>query len=387
METLGAVSGATLGFIVNNNLGAYYGWRIGRHYGRAYDERRNMPPITRSRTQAGRRILSAMRGWRSRGFPGGSTGRLLLSLRNGPNRIRRRTNNVTTQQKDFSTQYKKKKAPRKFRKQWKKFVKKVTAVEIKNAALKTVVFNNKVQNTSNAGLQNYMTISLYGNNGESDSTNYCGAQDLLKIFDNETQIAQQGTGSPAVFFPINGKLHFGSAVLDLTLRNLGEVDAEVDVYYGYHVKDTTRFSTMQTELVGTLYDEFQTNAGNVIKSGNTILNLAYRGVTPFDLSRILSSSGFHVMKKQKFMMEPGKSVFLQHRDAANHELDMNTLSRIGYAVKKLTYQVLIVHKASVSSTEQQSTLAVGATRKYAYTVLAGANQPQNALNPTFDPAP
>lgn len=374
METLGAVSGAVLGYTVNNLPGAYYGYQVGRYFGQRY----NMPPITRTRNQAGRRILSAMRGWRRRGYPGGATSRALSGMR-----ANRASNNVVTKQRDFGNQYRFKKMPKRKRKQWKKFVKKVTAVELKNAATKTVVFNHRMVQTGTPGNQAFMSIALYGINGAPDSNNAIGYQDMLKLFDNDPDIKQEAVAG--VNFPANGKLHMQTAVLDFTLRNLGEVDAEVDIYYGYHVKNVNNINILQ-QTADTLRQHFIATTSDPITSGNTSIGLGLRGATPFDCSSALSESGFHILKKQKFNIEPSASVFIQHRDSKNYELDQNDLSTIGYAKKKLTYEVLIVHKPSVTSVDDTvSTIGCGVTRKYGYSVLAKSNQAVSAYTPTFTP--
>lgn len=379
METLGAASAATLGYIVGNLRGAAIGYNAYRSY---------MPTITRLRNRAGRRILSAMRGWRARGYPGGATERALSGMlsRNRSSR-RRRRNNLVTRNKDYGTQYTKKRMPRGKRKNWKKFVKKVTAVQLSNASQKTVVYNSKIVSTSGAATQQYFTFALYGCNGNGDSNTNVGYRDLLVLFDNEPVIKQYAVGSPAAYYPGAGKLHFNSAVLDVTLRNLGEQDAEVDVYYGYHVKDAFQADTLGI-TTGSLRDEFVFAKSDGIKSGNTSVDLTARGTTPFDCSWALSHSGFHVLKKQKFLMEPGKSVFIQHRDSMNHVFEAEQLTRAGYAMKKVTYEVLVVHKPSVGSTDTlTSTIACGITRKYAYSVLAQTVAPSSAVNPTFDSGP
>lgn len=389
METLGALSGATLGYIVNNIPGAVTGGIIGRQFGRNYNS--TMPPVTRSRSMAANRIQSAFRGWRRRGYPNGATESLLTSMGRRARRARfssGRRNSVVTKQRDYGSQYRAKRMPGWKRRGWKRFVKKVTAIEIKNAALKTVLFNDKVS-ISTTG-QNFVSFCLYGINGNGETSTTAGYQDMLKIFDNDPQIKQSAVGSPAVYYPSNGKLQFATAVLDYTIRNVStDADAEVDVYIGYHKKDVPYFSTLQ-ELAGSLRNEFTATNDDTIKSGNTTINLTDRGATVFECSRALSNSAFHVVKKMKFLIEPGKSVFMQHRDAKNYQLEQTDLARIGYAKKGLTYEVLVVTKPAVTVVgggDVTSTIAVGVTRKYSYTVLAGNNQAQTALKPSFNPGP
>lgn len=373
METIGAASAATLGYIVGNLPGAY----------RAYRAYSAMPPITRRRNVAATKIQAAFRGFLARkklGLRGrGAMGRIVANRR-------RLHNSIVTQQKDYASQYSKRRMPNYKKKPWKRFVKKVTAVELQNAATKTVVFNDRIVSTSNAGNQQYLSFCLFGINGGSDNTgSQVGYQDMLRVFDNEPEVRQEGTGSPAIFYPSNGKLHFNTGVLDFTLRNLGEVDAEVDIYYGYHIKNTLN-TNLFNQSVQSLRQHFDNSTSDPIRSGNTSVNLYQRGTTPFDCSSALSESGFHILKKTKMVVEPNRSVFIQHRDAKNHVLDMNDLSNIGYAKKKLTYEVLIVHKPSVTSVDNAvSTIGVGVTRKYGYSILSSSNQAVSAYEVNFNP--
>lgn len=378
METLGAASAATLGYILRDERGAYYGYNLYRGF-------RAMAPITRNRNRAATKIQSAFRGYLSRkktlGF--GNRGYMSKVVAN-----KKKLGSIVTQHRDFASQYVRRRMPRYKKRAWKSFVRKSTAVQRKNAATKTVVFNNRIVSTSTAGNQQYLSFALYGINGDTDnSTTYVGYQDMLKVFDNEPGVKQEAVGSPAIFYPTNGKLHFNTGVLDFTLRNLsGDTDAEVDVYYGYHTKDVGNTNIMQQNF-STLRNTFANATNDAIKSGNTSVNLGQRGVTPFDCSQPISVSGFKVIKKQKLCVEPGRSVFIQHRDSKNHVMNMNYLEGVGYAKKGLTYEVLIVHKPSVTSVDNAvSTIGVGITRKYNYSVVAGGIQSVSASNPAFDPA-
>lgn len=300
-----------------------------------------------------------------------------------PIRRRRQNNSITTIQKDYSTQYVRKSMPRRRKRVWKKFVKKVTAVQLGNAATKTVVYNDKLVQTSTPGNQGFCSVALYGVNGAPDGNNAIGYQDMLKLFDNDPDIKQQAVSG--VNFPSGGKLHFNTAVIDLTLRNLGEIDQEVDVYYGYHIKNANNVNILG-QISDSLYQSFVNTTSDPIVPGNTSIGLGLRGTTPFDCSSVLSESGFHVLKKQKLVITPGKSVFLQHRDQKNRVMEMDNLLGIGYAMKNVTYEILFVHKPSVSSANDElSTLGVGVTRKYGYSVLAKTNQPVSAFDPVFVP--
>lgn len=355
MESIvAAASAGTLGYIWRNEYGAYKAIK-------------NMAPLRYNKRKRPTSYYgkSAMRK-RAKGAPS-TQGRYVK---------KRQSNNYTTKQYDVTTQYRKRSMPRFKKKAWGRFVRRVTAVGIKNAGLKTVIFNNRLVSTSSAGYQGVFSVCLYGVNGTDVANSTLGYRDLFAVFNNEPAIVK--TAAPGSV-PLNGVLNFGSGILDITLRNLGEQDAEVDVYYGYHWKDTTLTNPRNGSNTRNLIEDF-TNGGynQEIAAGNSTINLGERGATPFDLSSGLSSSGFKVLKKQKILMEPGKSVFIQHKDPKNHRLDWVNLNKGGYAKKGLTYDIMVIHKPAVSSTDDlQSTLAVGVTRKFSYTVLDW-NQDENA---------
>jgi len=358
MQNIAGAAGATLGYIAGNIPGAAIGYRLGRA----------MAPIRRGRYRSRRMPYGGPRG----------QGRYRARTAGGGYKARNPRDTVVTQQFDYKNQYRKKSMPKYKKKAWKKFVNKVNAVGIRTAGLKTIIFNDKIVRSNTAGNQNVMACCLYGNTGVND-VNAVGYSDMYRTFKNEPTIQKQ-SGEPA-----NGCLMFASGILDITLRNLGEVDAEVDVYIGYHWKDTTNTDTaLPAPAPNTrtlIEDLFNGGFNQEIATGNQPIDLTDRGATPFDISHGLSSSGFKIIKKQKFLMQPSRSVFLQHRDAKNHRLDWNNLGKMGYAKKNLTYEVLVVFKPSVAVTEDLvCTIGMGVTRKYGYTVLDW-NQDENAYDP------
>ena len=331
MQSIAKASGATLGYIVGNLPGAYYGYQFGKYI--------SMAPIKRKYT--GRNRMNNKR--RNYGVA---------------SRIRgSRTNyNVTTTQKDFSTQYKKKTMPRRKKRQWKKFIQKVKAVNREELGAKTVLFNEGVTTTTTSVTQGSLAMHLYGVKGFGSINDGIGGGDLCRIFANEPSV-QQGVGP---LNPLIGKLLFRSAVLDVTLHNTGNVDLEVDIYYGYHRKDVISASFVADDLKGTSL-ELPINGG----VPNTTLDLGTRGVTVFDLPTGLSQSGFHVLKKQKMFLKSTQSSFLQYRDPRNHSLEWNRLKQCGYGGRKLTYTILVVYK-TVTGVTDIGQLSFGATRKYCY---------------------
>lgn len=339
-QRLAQASGATLGYIAGNIPGAVIGYNAANmayraRYGGRGTQRRRM------------RIRKSYRKFSNKRTPG-----------------------AVGVQRDVVTQYRYKKMPRYKKKSWKKFSKKVNAVIGKGLGLQTVVFNDKMESVTAANGQQWVTALLYGNNGSEDKLSSVGNQDLWRIFNNEPGINKNPATNPDT--PLSGKLHFQSACIDLTIRNMSaDNEAEVDVYFGYFLKSQVAYNTDAAKK--TLRDDFydiQTGTGVVIQTGNSLCTLDQRGVTPFECTNALSRTTFHITKKQKMDMQPGKSVFLQHRDSANHILEWSNISQFSYGLKGLTFGVLIVHKPTVStSTTLVSTLVVGVTRKYSYSVV------------------
>lgn len=339
MESLASGSGATLGYIVGNLPGAYWGYKIGKM---VYRKRKYF-------------ILPAMRK-RAKGAP---TGRYMKK------RPIRRNNNVT-QQRDFATQYRKSYMPKYKKRSWKNFTKKVTAVQIKNAGLKTVLRNFRIVSTSAANKQQIAACLMYGNQGTTDEASaLAGCRDLYRIFQNDPDITRN-LADPNNPIPISGKLTFASAVLDLTIRNLAEIDCEVDVYHVVYQKDQ---DLKATGIDNPVYP-FSQGEPLIINTGNTAVNINERGTTLFDISSALSATRTKILKKVKYYMEPGRSLFIQHRDPKNYVIDVQRIKNTGFGLQGVTFGIIVVHKPTVSNAENLvSTLAIGCTRKYSYTAL------------------
>lgn len=346
METLGSLAGTTLGWIIGNTDGAWIGEEIGRKAAMAYIRKRK----TYRRPTRGpmkRRRMSAPR------KPRAST-------------------NITTLQKDYTTQYVKRRMPRYKRIAWKKFSNKVKAVNIKNKGLKTVIYNESATCAVTQTAQQGVGLHLYGVRGSSTTANSVGGRDLLKLFTNDPTVVQGAGGSN----PKVGKLIFNSGSIDVTLHNTGIPNLEVDVYYGYHTKDV-----VEGQMVTNFIDP---TIGVPINSGvpNQTLSILQRGVTPFDLSSGLSASGFHILKKQKMFLRSTYTSFLQFRDPRNHTIDWQKVSYAGYAAKNLTYSIFVVFKtvADPTITEVNGQITFGVTRKYSY-IEDDDSVDASALNP------
>lgn len=359
MQTLAGASGATLGYILGDLPGAYYGYKLGRRMAPMYPT----PRSKRTRYASSRSSRSRSYSTRSRsGVTSGS--KMSYASRLG-------SESIVTRQHDYGKQYRYKKMPRYKKRRWRKFINRVQAVQLKQAGLRTVVFNNKFQCSNGAGFQFAVGLGLYGVNGTLDQTGFAtlgvaGFRDLYRIFRNDPDIEQ--TGVPPGNIPKSGKLQFGSGVLDVTLRNLSaDIEIELDVYYGWFKKDSSPSGALINDNPVV---EFQNAPVDLVNTGNTAIGLDTRGATLFDKPSGISDTGYHITKKFKMILAPGQSTFLQHRDAKNYMVDWTNVSDCSYARKGLTFGMWLLFKPSVTASDDAvATLGVGCTRKYSYAVV------------------
>lgn len=362
MQTLAKASGATLGYIVGNLPGAYIGYQFGKKFGK------RMPPFP---TPQSKRIRRMSLSSRSTGSSRTRTSRYTKSSARGV------YDSVVTRQHDVGKQYRYKKMPKYKKRRWRKFVKKIQAVQLKQAGLRTVLFNSRGVLANDATFQQIVCLSLYGFQGSIDSNTGHGHNDLYRVFKNDPDIIQSGAAPGNV--PKSGKLQFGSGVLDFTIRNLSaDTEAEVDIYYGWYRKDSDQIG-VKTDW--NPIEKYKNAPGDLIKTGNTAVNIFNRGATLFDKPSGIAECGYHITKKMKMILAPAQSTFLQHRDPKNHMVSWENNDNLGFAKKGLTFGVWIIFKPSVTAADDAVvTLGFGVTRKYSY-ALVEDNVDRVALNP------
>lgn len=355
METLAGLAGGTLGYIYGNLPGAYYGYKLGKA----------MAPyrsLSRGRSRTPKRIrLTSPRSY-SAPTPGSMYRPRLLSYSRSRS-SRGGSDNFVTRQFDVTNQYRKRKMPYRKKRRWRSFVKKVAAVQIKQAGLRTVLFNTRAQVANGVTYQGAHAMELYGMSGTNDNNNVQGCSDIRRIFKNDPDITKE----PLTNEPKEGKLQFGSGVLDATIRNLSEFEAEVDIYTGWFRKSQDNAAAIANRNI---INDLGT-AGDPINTGNTTLNLGERGATVFDLSEAISKTGYKIYSKKKMVLAPGQSTFIQHRDPKNHMIDWVRDGQFGYAKKGLTYCMLVVFKPTTTAVDDAVvTLSIGCTRKYSYAFVS-----------------
>lgn len=265
-----------------------------------------------------------------------------------------------TTQFDRNTQYVKTRMPRYRRKRWARFCKKVDAVYSKKLGTRTVVFNKQLGLTLNQTTQQIATLNLYGFDGAVDDNTNCGSRDILTMMINDPTITK--TGTPPIS-PINGKIMFKSAVLDVTMANNPATNngpLEVDVYEIHHRKFVQN-QTMQASFI-----DGELNSATISGAGIG-LTLQQRGVTPFDLPIAMGQDGLSIYKKTKYFIPVNGTVTYQIRDPRNISFNAEQIhGNTGFCWPGKTRSLLIVAKNVVGFNQANNNLAIGVTRKYSY---------------------
>lgn len=308
---------------------------------------------------------------------------------------------ITTQH-DQRNVYRKKTMPRRKKRVWKKFVKKVQFISEKELGTRTVVLNSSIsQSNSTSGQHGVLSLNLYG----QKSTNvYLSDLYYMSTYEN---ISTDPTAAGGAYIDKQSHMFFNSAVMDITIRNTStkwdgstqtiasECQLELDIYEISCKQDFATSGTNYQNLGSALQNEG--NQEQKLKNVGNNLTILQRGATPFDSPTALSRLGVKVYKKTKYFIPAGNTITYQMRDPRRHSCLIRELNDEEGANKpKWTKWILCVYKlvpgltigaASGASVTYQERIQVGCTRKYMYKIdgvmenrngyVADSNTPSN----------
>lgn len=280
------------------------------------------------------------------------------------NKRRSTTGTGVTSQYDAKFTYRKKYMPRRKKRVWRKFSKKVNAVLAKSLGSKTVVINSQLTGSSLTGNQILLGCHVYGKDGLADLSVLCGAQDLQKIVNNDATLNA------------SSKIHFHSAVMDITITNtsryvaaedeaLNAASLEIDIYEIAIVRNGDAQDILGCFSLGAA------DTGN-INAAQPGLALSQRGVTPFDFPEALSRFGLKILSKKKYLLGQKQNCTFQYRDPRHYVLGKAYIDDPdnNFMVPNQTKAFLIIAKGvpTADPTKVNSVLQVGVTRKYLYKI-------------------
>lgn len=236
-----------------------------------------------------------------------------------------------SEQRDVTTLYRRKRAPRRVRRGARRALKRFTYQMDKMQGMKTCVITAAAQlagsPTNLATGQGAVGITMYGYNTNTFAGNIDPANgDMGWIFARENgAYPTAATGSR--------KLRFRSVTMNYTVQNVYEEGVYMDIYFVIARKNNGSTSDPATEWQEAIA---QQSAGNM---PTAITGNSYYGLTPFD------GPGFGrywlIKSRKRVFIQPTEIYSFQQRDAGNYVLNMDDLLDIKVK-SNLTEGVLIV---------------------------------------------
>lgn len=288
---------------------------------------------------------------------------------------------VTTQH-DRAQVYRKKYMKKGKKRQWKKFVKKVEAVNLRDRGLTTVLFNNRFDKSAGGPTSQVVgEMHLYGFKSAQAAT-VPGCNDLALITSNDwtnvygvdnvysDPITTGVNYGEVLDFKSVDNIQFESAVLDATVTNTSNATLELDVYtlmYKPYTKGV--FASVEDALTNN--DEYTARVQNAdygTFTNMTKIQLYNRGCTPFELGKGISMGNINILKKEKYLISPGQAITLQMRDPKNRRFNPQDFytSGGGFKYKNWTQSFFLIGK-KVLEDDSPATFRMGVSRTYKYT--------------------
>ena len=286
--------------------------------------------------------------------------------------------------------YRKKSMPRKKKRRWRAFVKKINFIEEKELGTRTVLFNDQINvatGSVGSGTQGCLSLAQYPcSNDQKGWLNDLAAIGGLENTANPTSAAG-GTINE------NSKIMFHSAVMDVTIRNVSTVNngttdlaapeaaLELDVYEIIMRKETSDNANNFYSLSALLntYDEPE------IGGTGTGIAIQDRGATPFEFGSTIARWGLKILKKTKYFIPNGQTITFQNRDPKRRVCRYGDLTKTeGFNMPGWTRHYYLIWKLvpgltqGTTATTYKASIAVGSTRKYMYKV-EGFNEPRERL--------
>lgn len=263
-----------------------------------------------------------------------------------------------TQQHDARVQYRRKRMPRRRKSKWVKFVKKVKAVTEKGVGTQNFLFNDTTNAVAGVGSQAVTSVMLYGGSLATEIVNTRGYSDINKIMN----IVSPTAGIPTSVSDLSrtGSLQFTSAVMDVTIKNLGADILELDMYEIYFKGN----KDLGQSLGRTIEDCYQGVLNSQVEKGGTAQAVTSRGWTPFNCGSGSGQMGLKIYKKTKFFIGSQQVITHQKRDPKSHYIGYNqAVWQKDVWAKKFSYLTFFIGKATPGS-ESGPSYAVGCTRSY-----------------------
>jgi len=215
-----------------------------------------------------------------------------------------------TGENDWRTTYKRKRMPRRKRKNWVRFSRKVQHVVQKQVAPQYHVFLRQAVIITAAGAQGFANVhTVMGANGGSGDR---GTNDINLMINKALNLADTIGIVPTIK---NLRIHVTGWMIETQIANTGSTTAYIDCYYWKAKRDVP--STIQD--FGDLWAESMADvAPNLAGAGVGASALSFNdyGVTPFQGAQLAKS--VRIWKKTRVKVAPGGTLQLEQRSGKNY---------------------------------------------------------------------
>lgn len=274
---------------------------------------------------------------------------------------------AVTNQYDVKTMYRRKRMPRRKRRGWMRFKKKVLSAENSLAAKQCLVFRRVVNPQVAANSQSVVSAMLYGN-GESFAPVDLGCEDMKDCWDawyNENLVSDNGTP---------GKLNFTSGVLDIELGNVGGEgyanSLTVDVYHVRCKRQPMEIENVSTYGFAALFNAAlgATTMPNMSSLNTVNLDDDQAGVTPFCAP--LFCKYVEVLSVKKVLLSVGQNTHFQLRLSRDWIYNNIYQQRFSTALRKGVegYLFIVQGVTTASQFSAPCNYVLNATRTYHFRV-------------------
>lgn len=276
-----------------------------------------------------------------------------------------------TSQYDVRTVYRKRRMPRRRRRRYVRFARKVQHIAMKATALQTsLIRENKIlaapaNTTSYCAQLMYTGAGAGGNQGNNAGT--IAPRGKTNDIDDMTADGTLTNNPTAI-------LHYQSCVMECTLRNYGATPVVIECYHIVARSDAQDNATYH--YAESIYELgfAQPTTVNESATGTNRTNISATdiGTTPFN--NTLFSRYFLVKKKVKIELGAGEITQIQLRDPRNHRLNTNKIRNMVYLPYKTQgylFQVMGPPQIedNVVGFTQGSSVSITTTRIYNYHII------------------
>jgi len=271
-----------------------------------------------------------------------------------------------TEQRDVTTLYRRKRAPRRVRRGARRAMKRFTYQMDKLQSMKTCIITYSTQiNGSPTSLvdgQGVTGITMYGYNTNSYASNIDTANgDMPWIFARENGAYPTATTG-------SRKLRFRSCCMNYTIQNTFDEGVYMDIYFVIARKNNSETSNPNTEWNEALNVQ---NPGNM---PSAITSNTYYQVTPFDAPSF--GRMWLIKSRRRVFLQPSEIYSFQQRDAGNYVLNMEDVLNMRSKANVTEGVILVFHNPFVSSLAEYIPggfqCQVTCTKTYHYTEVSSS---------------